>query len=319
MKILYIGTPTNSDFMSDTLFHGLRSLFGDGVVDAVRIDYMYDDYPQELLKHHHGRGFTLTKKLKNEFIDRSDLDKKIKTRYFDYVVYGASFREYALNYLSLVTQYYPPNKIVYVNGADSDRGERQPQLINLPGIHFLRERFVEDGTFPISFAVPKEVIVNEVPTKEYYLMPIVPGVVSTLVYDTEQSYYEMYQKSLFGLTWKKSGWDCLRHYEILSQGCLPLFLDIHHLPTTMMKTYPRHQIEKLLDVAVSIKNFDKEMKITYDNNTTISNVDLSEIEFKDLHSYGYFDIANTLLTYTKEYLTTEHQAKTVVDIITNYN
>ena len=44
----------------------------------------------------------------------------------------------------------------------------------------------------------------------------------------------MYRKdlegSLFALTFKKAGWDCLRHLEILSAGCLPLFTDIVNCP-----------------------------------------------------------------------------------------
>jgi len=319
MKILYVGTSTKSDFMSDTLFHGLRNLLGNDVVDAVRIGYMYDDYPQELLQQHHGRGFTLARRLHEESIDRTDLDNKIKNRYFDYVIYGASYREDALNYLDLVSQYYPPNKIVYVNGADSHRGEIQPELIKRDGIHFLRERLIDDSSHPIAFSIPKELVVKTVPDKEYYLMPLVPGVGETYTYPDETAYLQTYQQSLFGLTWKKAGWDCLRHYEILSQGCLPLFLDIHHLPKTLMKTFPREQVNSLLDVAVTIKNYSKDMKFIYNERITMVGIDFSDIEFKDPNSYGYYDIAHKLLDHTQQYLTTEYQVKYVLDTIKQYN
>ena len=36
----------------------------------------------------------------------------------------------------------------------------------------------------------------------------------------------MYSNSIFAITNKKLGWDCLRHYEILMNGCVPLYLDI---------------------------------------------------------------------------------------------
>lgn len=319
MKILYIGTPTSSDFMSDCLFHGLRNVLGLDVVDAIKIDYMYDSCPLNILNNFHGRGFTLARKLRDESVDRTDIPSKIRTKYFDYVIYGASFREYALNFLELVVDHYPPSRIVFVNGSDSERGTIQPKLINLPGIHFLRERLTDDESYPISFSIPKEIIVNEVSDKEYYLMPLVPGVGETYTYPDEQSYYDAYKKSLFGLTWKKAGWDCLRHYEILSQGCLPLFLDISHLPHTLMKTFPRHDIESLLDVAVKIHGYSKDMQFDYNERITITNVDFSAIDFINPDEYGYYDIAYELLNYTKKYLTTEYQAQYVLDIIQRYD
>lgn len=311
MKILYVGPTAAPDFMSDTLFHGFRSLLGNDVVDGMKIPHLYTDYPNDL-KLVHGRGFTIGKSLVDTDIDRTDIEKKIKNQYFDYVVYGASHRQDGLHYLPLVMEYYDPKRIAYVNGADSWRGTVQPELINASGVHFLRERLVEDHTHPISFSVPKEIIVNEVPRKDFYLMPLVPGVASTYIYDNQIDYYTMYQQSLFGLTWKKAGWDCLRHYEILSQGCLPLFLDIHHLPSTLMVNYPKKQLEELLDIAVSIQNYKKDMQFIYDDRITISNVDFSTIEFNNPEDYGYYDIVHNILQYTREHLTTEYQAKIIL-------
>ena len=51
-----------------------------------------------------------------------------------------------------------------------------------------------------------------------------------LDYENDESYYRGYQESVFGLTCKKAGWDCLRHYEILANGCIPYFPDIADLP-----------------------------------------------------------------------------------------
>jgi len=315
MKILYIGTTDAPDFMSDTIFHGFRKLLGSDVIDGVKIPQLYTDYSRDL-NSIHGRGFTIAKTLTDENIDRDNIEDKIRLKYFDFVIYGASHRTDGLHYLSLVTEHYPPQKVVYINGADSWRGTVQPDLINLQGIHFLRERLVDDDTYPLSFSIPKDIIVEEIPVKEYYLMPLVPGVASTYIYNDQSQYFEMYQKSLFGLTWKKAGWDCLRHYEILSQGCLPLFLDIHHLPTTLMTTYPRSQVKQLLDIAVNIEGYKKDMKFTYDDRISLSNVDFSNIEFVNPEQYGYYEIANDLLTYTKRYLTTEYQAEYILNTIT---
>lgn len=312
MKILFIGTSTTTEFMSDTMLHGLRTLLGNDVVDAVKISHMYSDYTNDT-NGLHGRGFTLAKTLTDNGIDRTDLLSKIRNRYFDYIIYGASQRLDSLQHVKLVVEHYPSNRIVFINGADSWRGEVEPELINLNGVHFLRERLTDNKAYPISFAIPKEVIVKDVPEKEYYLMPLVPGVASTYIYNSQQEYYSMYQKSMFGLTWKKAGWDCLRHYEILSQGCLPLFLDIYHLPTTLMTTFPRKQVESLLDTVVKIKNFSKDMEFYYDDRIVLSNINFDEIEFEPPTKYDYHSITNELLEYTRTYLTTEYQAKYVLD------
>ena len=44
-----------------------------------------------------------------------------------------------------------------------------------------------------------------------------------------QEYYNEYEKSYFGFTMKKGGWDCHRHYEILMSGSVPYFLDFHEM------------------------------------------------------------------------------------------
>ena len=61
----------------------------------------------------------------------------------------------------------------------------------------------------------------------------------------------MYKKSIFALTYKKSGWDCLRHYEILMNGCIPLFLDIKNCPINTISNLPKDQLIYYLN------NFDK--------------------------------------------------------------
>ena len=62
--------------------------------------------------------------------------------------------------------------------------------------------------------------------KEKILATCDPRDTSTYIFDDEESYYNDYAKSLFAITMKKGGWDCLRHYEILAAGCLPVFLNI---------------------------------------------------------------------------------------------
>lgn len=82
-----------------------------------------------------------------------------------------------------------------------------------------------DYLHPISFSIPEEKVVNEVPEKSIILANYNPtGVGSKFYkYDNENDYYNGYKKALFAITRKKGGWDCMRHYEILANGCIPIF------------------------------------------------------------------------------------------------
>jgi hypothetical protein len=41
---------------------------------------------------------------------------------------------------------------------------------------------------------------------------------------------------------KKSGWDCLRHYEIMMNHCIPLFRDLPECPSLTMTHFPRFEV-----------------------------------------------------------------------------
>ena len=53
---------------------------------------------------------------------------------------------------------------------------------------------------------------------------------SGYIFTEEEEYYDDMSRSWFGLTSKKGGWDCLRHYEIMSAGALLLFRDYKNKP-----------------------------------------------------------------------------------------
>ena len=52
-----------------------------------------------------------------------------------------------------------------------------------------------------------------------------PGIKETYIYKDEQSYYDDMYNSRFAITMRKAGWDCMRHYEIMANGCITLFLN----------------------------------------------------------------------------------------------
>lgn len=100
----------------------------------------------------------------------------------------------------------------------------------------------EESIFPFSFCVPDECVVNSIPEKTCLLASLIPGDMSTYIFDKykEKEYNEMYRQSRFAITKLKGGWDCLRHYEILMNGCIPLFENLNECPTYTLTTYPKH-------------------------------------------------------------------------------
>ena len=241
MKILFIGDPRNQDYQQDVLFHGLRSLFGADVVDFEPLWFMYADEiarrgtdPADL----YGRGFTLYGLLDGvDAIDRSDIQRRIRARDFDLVIYGGVRRSHTL-LLDVFDAY--GDKVVFVDGEDDTH--LNAAFLNR-GLYFKRELTGPmPGVLPIGFGIPEEKILPVPPDKDRTIAFITPADRSTYIYDTEAGYYGDYARSLFGTTMKKSGWDCLRHYEIMMNHCIPLFRDLPECPSLTMTHFPRFEV-----------------------------------------------------------------------------
>lgn len=105
------------------------------------------------------------------------------------------------------------------------------------------------GPKPIQFSIPEIKIVKTVPQKTRDFAILIPGKTDTYIYQDEASYYKGYQDAYFAVTCKKGGWDCMRHYEILANVCIPLegvsYLLIDH--TKFDKTKYYEILHKLLE------------------------------------------------------------------------
>jgi hypothetical protein len=240
MKILFLSAAEAPDYQCDMLLHGLRSLLGDDVVDVARPWYMYaSDVPAKVKPTLYGRGFTMYGLLPDDKgVDRTKIEEKIRSRYFDLIIYGSCWRNQA--HLETVMKFYPVERIVFVDGED-EQTLRQ-WMVN-KGWYFKREILDKyQGISPIHFAIPAEKIRDATPKKVRDLATIIPGDRSTYVFTDEQSYYNDYATSRFGLTRKKGGWDCLRHYEIMANGCVPWFIDIHQCPVWTCTNLPKKEL-----------------------------------------------------------------------------
>jgi hypothetical protein len=279
MKVLFIST-NRPDYQADAIFHGFYSLLGKDFTHNGSYELMYKSQTsKENLLSTSGRGFTMWGNIDENLNDNSDLESKIINRYFDLVIYGSSRR--CLDYYELVNSSYDKQKIIFVDGEDD-------QMIYGTNGHPLFKRElanVMNGVFPISFAIPSCKIASAIPNKAKKLADYKPSSPGTgYVYTNEEDYYNNYKEALYGLTHKKSGWDCMRHYEILGNCCIPLFPDIHNCPSTTMANFPKELIKR------SNQLFDTDCDEQY-------------------------EILHKLFSYTKENLTTEELAKHVIDTI----
>lgn len=217
--------------MCDMLAHGLRSLLGPDFVDVNKLTFMYQGEP-------HPPFFTVYATLPDIPVDREDILHKIRTVYFDAVIYG-SIQRYR-EHLPLVTEIYPPERIAFIDGED-DHVVFHDALGR--GHYFKREldRCQHDSRIlPIEFCIPKEKIRPTIPTKTHLMAPCDPRDRATYrYYASETSYYDQYAVSYFGYTMKKGGWDSCRHYEIMAAGALPYFADLESCPLWTLNWFPK--------------------------------------------------------------------------------
>jgi hypothetical protein len=252
---------------------------------------MYKSFPEGDKYKLYGRGFSLYGLLEdNSNIDRTDIESKIVNQYFDLIIYANIYR--CQNYLAIVLENYPKNKIIFIDGEDHNNVLK---LFLNRGWYFKRELFQENRyVLPIHFAIPQEKFILNIYDleKDKFFAPCNPTDKTTYIYNTEEEYYQQYQESFYGITMKKAGWDCLRHYEIISQGCVPYFYEINECPYLTMHKFPRLEITQLMQVADSYL----------------------QTEFLDLEFY--MNNLECLFNYVKINLTTEALAKYIIQEVT---
>jgi hypothetical protein len=260
-------TGNTDDYLSDSLFHGLRSLLGDRVVDFPKRDVSYRTFPHpETL---YGRGFTLYALLDDIEVDRRLVMDRAREGAYDLIVFGDIWRYFG-SFVELLPS-LGSTRVAFLDGADypapypyGSAFWRVPQWWVLPRAHTrgtyfkreLTEATVQRRYFvpvprslaerlpfaktvrPIAFSIPEEKIVDAPPQKEkLFAAHIVDlevaervGALSSHVFERESDYYRDLQVSRFGVTTKRAGWDALRHYEIAANGCVPCFRDLERKP-----------------------------------------------------------------------------------------
>jgi hypothetical protein len=286
MKILFLSNGNLADYMCDSLFLGLRQLLGDDVVDYNRINHLYADHKDDGTEHH-GKGFTLFHMLGSDAnIDRTDIVNKLQKKYFDLVIYGSIQR--CQFYFGGVVSVYPKNQVVTVDGEDS------PYTLVLQdhAISFKRELCSSvDNIYPIHFGIPSSKILTEPPAKTRYMAEYDPLINRNYIYDNEKDYYAGYACSYFAPTMRKMGFDCLRHYEILANYCIPYFRCVEAIPDMVMHRYPKKECDLFRRL------------IEYGPEGRYTAIDL------------YNRLIEPMMKVTRERLTTESVARYVIDTV----
>lgn len=267
-RVLHIN-PNHEDYLSDGVFHGLRTLLGADAVDFPKAEYMYRGASEGVMGRVRGHGFTLYGLLADIPIDRDHLLPRALGGDFDLVVFGDIWRCFGI-----WTEWGPQLRAAGVPMAVLDGADRvEPFPYSglwwrrrcwwfLPRAHNRAPYFKREltpagrwfasylllppglgrrlGMRPISFSIPEEKIVASPPAKsKEFPVHIVDeelaarlGGQSSHAFREEREYREDLQSSRFGITTKREGWDALRHYEIAANGAVPCFRQLDRKPST---------------------------------------------------------------------------------------
>jgi hypothetical protein len=265
MKVLFF-TSSSQDYLADSVLHGMRTILGNDCIDYPKCEVLYKNYKNTHNDIYGRGFTLYTGLLDDIEIDRINIDHKIKSNYFDLIVLGNIQRQFGwfLQYRPWLNRKnsiiidgedtphpYPARGFWW----------RKPYYWFLPKAHkdflyFKREWTSETHfrlwmrLFPlktrqylsqsknlrqISFSIPYEKIVKVLPIKtKLFPKHIVDEEVANLVegsstkyaFENEKDYYADLQTSKFGVTTKRSGWDCMRHYEIAANGAVICFKEL---------------------------------------------------------------------------------------------
>lgn len=232
MKVLFINNFRGIDYQNDSVYYGLIE---NG------FDVFESNHPNYLMKGFtgwpwlYGKGFSYANKMTHtpKVESSEQIMDKISSKFYDIIVYGSIWRDDS--FISHVTDIYDKFRIHFVDGEDELK--MRDDLFS-KGVYWKRE-LRDNIANPIHFGIPECQLITHNPIKEKLFAHIIPGDKSTYIFNDEESYYKDYEISYYGKTWKKAGWDCLRHYEILTNKCIPYFPDLESCPEMTMTTFPK--------------------------------------------------------------------------------
>lgn len=268
-RILFITSPTG-DYLSLNLLHGLRELLGTNVVDYPKAEHGYSNASASMRKRVYGRGFTAFLRMEDIEVERDDVWQRAAENEFDLIVFGDINRSWGLfsewglplvDRIPVVLVDGADSPAMYPKGPTWWRRRAWWFLPRTRGVSVRFKRELGPWTHrtafygflpasigkrvgrtskirPISFAIPSDNLVSQIPvkTKDFPEHIVDPEVAQRLnatesyAFNSESDYYTDLRNSRFGVTVKRAGWDCMRHYEIAASGTIPCFRQLSRKP-----------------------------------------------------------------------------------------
>ena len=248
MKILFVATSRpdrQGDLLEISILHGLRTILGDNCIEYPRKKIMYHDFSDTPRHTLHGRGFSLLTYPLQEIKRSNIFDEKFDIIiYGDGHIYGESACIPELNRLANNNYWIldghdlygdAPRKIIWdgevVIGAQFMRSFKRELVENLECVYPTGFGIPIERIMPINLLIKDQLYQKTAPCDTLF-EPVrdMGGGYAHHKFTSEDEYYHDLSRSWFGLTCKKGGWDCLRHYEIIAAGTLLLFKDYLRKP-----------------------------------------------------------------------------------------
>lgn len=150
--------------------------------------------------------------------------------------------------------------------SDNDVVKKISPLLHNDVYNLNYEEWLRKELVPLPYCIPDELIIDfdvAIKKKHIIISDLLPG--SQFSYrfgpNDENDYKNMYQESFFAITQKKGGWDCLRHYEIMANGCIPIFRELENCPDKTLVSFPKELIK---DANRNLLPFYKDKRGLYD-------------------------------------------------------
>ncbi len=262
MKILFF-TSIESDYLQDSLLVGLRNIYGENLVDFPKKDWLYATNNIDI-KLYKRQEYTFFRCLEDIDVNRENIRNRILDNEFDIIIFSSIHRQIDIlkDYYNILKN----RRVAIVDGEDhpaifgyGSRYWKDYKKLILPKVHkrfiyFKRELMPKTvryryykilpssffkkikikNVFPISFAFPESKIsVRSVPKEKLLPEHIVDEEIAlritkseSYVFDNEADYFHDLQISKFGITTKRAGWDCMRHYEIAANKSIICFKNL---------------------------------------------------------------------------------------------
>lgn len=240
-RLLVLSSRMGPDYLAD-LFYCEMVHSGRYAIETNHLPaYFFSDYPD--IPGLYGKGYTVFGKLDRRLaggvreLASEEIREAIAQRRYDKIVYTSIWR--CSEFVDTALAHYPKQDIIVLDGEDL----QAVADLSLKTTYYKRELTPQYTAVcrPVSFAYPTYFTPPQAwreAGKPYIVAPCVPHYTKSYIYLTEEAYFRQYARSLFGITTKKAGWDCMRHYEIIKAGAIPYFPDIRDKPPATMSEYP---------------------------------------------------------------------------------